>query len=54
VLVDGVDLRTVKQVPAISDRHGVLQRCLLFGDTVEANIAYGRPQASAQRHISDR
>lgn len=46
VLVDGVDVRTAELV-SLRRRIGiVLQTSLLFSDTIQANIAYGRPDAS--------
>jgi ATP-binding cassette subfamily B protein len=46
IRIDGIDLRTVKQ-SAIRHHIGVvLQDPLLFNDTIRANIAYGRPEAS--------
>jgi ATP-binding cassette subfamily B protein len=46
VLVDGIDVRGVKQ-RALREQIGVvLQESLLFDDTIAANIAYGRPEAS--------
>lgn len=47
ILVDGKNLKTLKQ-SAVRRRVGVvLQDPLLFNDTVRANIAYGRPSATA-------
>ena len=46
VRVDGRDLRTVKQRSLRASIGVVLQDALLFNDTVRANIAYGRPEAS--------
>jgi ATP-binding cassette subfamily B protein len=46
IRIDGIDLRTIKQ-SAIRHHIGVvLQDPLLFNDTIRANIAYGRPEAS--------
>jgi ATP-binding cassette subfamily B protein len=47
ILLDGHDLRTLKQSSIRRNIGVVLQDPLLFNDTVRANIAYGRPQASA-------
>jgi ATP-binding cassette subfamily B protein len=48
ITIDGRDLRTVKQ-SALRRKIGVvLQDPLLFNDTVRANIAYGRPEASEE------
>lgn len=46
ILVDGHDLRTIKQSSLRRNIGVVLQDPLLFNDTVRANIAYGRPDAS--------
>lgn len=46
VEIDGRDLRTVKQSSLRRNIGVVLQDPLLFNDTVRANIAYGRPEAS--------
>jgi ATP-binding cassette subfamily B protein len=46
VLLDGQDLRTLKQSSLRRHIGVVLQDPLLFNDTVSANIAYGRPEAS--------
>src|SRR5690349_10066359 len=45
VLIDGRDLRTIKQSALRRHIGVVLQDPLLFNDTVAANIAYGRPEA---------
>lgn len=46
VRVDGVDVRQV-DLPSLRRQIGiVLQTSLLFSDTIRANIAYGRPDAS--------
>jgi ATP-binding cassette subfamily B protein len=47
VHIDGRDLRTVKQRSLRASIGVVLQDALLFNDTVEANIAYGKPDASS-------
>jgi ATP-binding cassette subfamily B multidrug efflux pump len=46
VLVDGVDVRQVDLVSLRRQIGIVLQTSLLFSDTIRANIAYGRPDAS--------
>jgi ATP-binding cassette subfamily B protein len=43
VLIDGVDLRDVTLASVRSQVSYVFQETYLFSDTVEANIAYGRP-----------
>jgi ATP-binding cassette, subfamily B, bacterial len=46
ILVDGRDLRSVKQSSLRRQIGVVLQDPLLFNDTIRANIAYGRPDAT--------
>jgi ATP-binding cassette subfamily B protein len=46
ILLDGKDLRTLKQSSLRRHIGVVLQDPLLFNDSVRANIAYGRPEAS--------
>jgi ATP-binding cassette subfamily B protein len=46
VIVDGVDVRDVKQTSLRRHVGVVLQDALLFNDSVRANIAYGVPRAS--------
>jgi ATP-binding cassette, subfamily B, bacterial len=46
ILLDGRDLRTLKQSSVRKHIGVVLQDPLLFNDTVRSNIAYGRPDAS--------
>lgn len=46
ILLDGRDLRTLKQSSLRRHIGVVLQDPLLFNDTVRANIAYARPDAS--------
>jgi ATP-binding cassette subfamily B protein len=48
VEIDGRDLRSVKQSSLRRNIGVVLQDPLLFNDTVRANIAYGRPEASQE------
>jgi ATP-binding cassette subfamily B protein len=45
VLVDGIDIRQVDLTSLRKQIGIVLQTSLLFSDTVQANIAYGRPEA---------
>jgi ATP-binding cassette subfamily B protein len=45
ILLDGRDLRTVKQSTVRRHIGVVLQDPLLFNDTIRANIAYGKPEA---------
>ena len=46
VLVDGYDVREVELVSLRRQIGIVLQTSLLFSDTIKANIAYGRPNAT--------
>jgi ATP-binding cassette subfamily B multidrug efflux pump len=46
LLVDGMDVRQVNLVTLRQQIGIVLQTSLLFSDTIRANIAYGRPDAS--------
>jgi ATP-binding cassette subfamily B protein len=46
VLVDGMDLRDIRQRSLRRHIGVVLQEALLFEDTIRNNIAYGRPQAT--------
>lgn len=46
ITIDGRDLRSIKQGSLRRKIGVVLQDPLLFNDTVRANIAYGRPEAS--------
>ncbi len=46
VLVDGIDVRAVDLISLRKQIGIVLQTSLLFSDTIKANIAYGRPEAS--------
>jgi ATP-binding cassette subfamily B protein len=48
ILLDGHDLRTLKQRSLRRNIGTVLQDPLLFNDTVRSNIAYGRPEASIE------
>ncbi len=48
ITVDGVDLRDIR-IDQLRSRLGIVsQETVLFHDTVRANIAYGRPDASAE------
>ena len=49
ILVDGRDLRTLKQSSVRKHVGVVLQDPLLFNDTVRSNIAYGRPDATLEQ-----
>jgi len=52
VLVDGYDVRSV-ELSSLRRQIGiVLQTSLLFSDSIHANIAYGRPQASEAEVIA--
>jgi len=52
VLVDGVDVRAL-ELESLRRRIGiVLQSPLLFSDTIRANLAYGRPEASDEEVIA--
>jgi len=46
VLIDGVDVREMELVSLRKQIGIVLQTSLLFSDTIKANIAYGRPDAT--------
>lgn len=46
IRLDGRDMRSIKQSSLRRNMSVVLQDPLLFNDTVRANIAYGRPDAS--------
>ncbi|MFO0725430.1 MAG: ABC transporter ATP-binding protein [Myxococcota bacterium] len=46
ILVDGLDIRDVTQASLRSEIAIVSQETYLFHDTIRANIAYGRPQAT--------
>ena len=46
ITIDGRDLRTVRQSSLRRNIGVVLQDPLLFNDTIRANIAYGRPEAT--------
>lgn len=48
ILLDGRDLRSIRQSSLRRHIGVVLQDPLLFNDTVRANIAYGRPEAGEE------
>lgn len=52
VLVDGMDVRAVDLVSIRRQIGIVLQTPLLFSDSIKANIAYGRPEASHEEVIA--
>lgn len=52
VLVDGHDVRDVELVSLRQQIGIVLQTSLLFSDSISANIAYGRPNASADEVVA--
>ena len=52
VLVDGVDVREMDLVALRKQIGLVLQMSLLFSDTIKANIAYGRPEASGEEVVA--
>jgi ATP-binding cassette subfamily B protein len=49
ILVDGIDIRSMTQRSLRSQIGVVFQDPHLFNDTVRANIAYGRPEATAEQ-----
>jgi ATP-binding cassette subfamily B protein len=46
IRLDGLDLRELEQKSLRRQLGVVLQDCVLFDDSIRANIAYGRPEAS--------
>ena len=52
VLVDGVDVREMDLVTLRKQIGIVLQTSLLFSDTIKANIAYGRPEATLEEVVA--
>jgi ATP-binding cassette subfamily B protein len=52
VLVDGVEVRELDLVTLRRQIGIVLQTSLLFSDTIRANIAYGRPDASMEEIVA--
>ncbi|HEU4746725.1 MAG TPA: ATP-binding cassette domain-containing protein, partial [Anaerolineales bacterium] len=52
VLVDGVDVREMDLVTLRKQIGIVLQTSLLFSDTIRANIAYGRPEATMEEVLT--
>jgi ATP-binding cassette, subfamily B, bacterial len=49
ILIDGIDVRAMTQGSLRSQIGVVFQDAHLFNDTVRANIAYGRPEATAEQ-----
>ena len=52
VMVDGVDVREMDLVSLRKQIGIVLQTSLLFSDTIQANIAYGRPAATMDEIVA--
>lgn len=52
VLLDGRDLRSIRQSSLRRHIGVVLQDPLLFNDSIRANIAYGRPEASEEEILA--
>jgi ATP-binding cassette subfamily B protein len=52
VLVDGVDVREMDLISLRKQIGIVLQTSLLFSDTIKANIAYGRPDATMDEVVA--
>jgi ATP-binding cassette subfamily B multidrug efflux pump len=52
VYVDGIDVRSLDLVALRRQIGIVLQTSLLFSDTIQANIAYGRPKASLDEIVA--
>ena len=52
VMVDGVDVREMDLVSLRRQIGIVLQTSLLFSDTIKANIAYGRPDATMDEIVA--
>ena len=52
VLVDGVDVRELDLVTLRGQIGIVLQTSLLFSDSIRANIAYGRPDATMEEVVA--
>jgi ATP-binding cassette subfamily B protein len=52
VRIDGHDIRTVKQKSLRQQLGVVLQDSLLFNESIRANIAYGRPDASFEEIVA--
>ena len=52
ILLDGADIRTISRESLRSRIGMVLQDTWLFGGTIFDNIAYGRPEASAEEVIT--
>src|SRR5438034_3288739 len=52
ILIDGVDIRQYRRESLRRQVGLVLQQSLLFGATIRENIAYGRPEASADEIVA--
>ena len=52
ILIDGVDIKTVTLASLRSQIGMVMQDPFLFSDTLRANIAFGRPQATMEEVIA--
>ena len=52
ILIDGVDVRKMDLVTLRKQIGIVLQTSLLFSDSIKANIAYGRPDASMEEIVA--
>jgi ATP-binding cassette subfamily B multidrug efflux pump len=52
VLIDGVDVRDLDLVSLRRQIGIVLQTSVLFSDTIKANIAYGKPDASMEEIVA--
>jgi len=52
VLVDGVDVRKTDLISLRKQIGIVLQTSLLFSDSIKANIAYGRPEATMEEIVA--
>jgi ATP-binding cassette subfamily B protein len=52
ITIDGRDLRTIRQSSLRRNIGVVLQDPLLFNDTIRANIAYGRPEATEEEIVA--
>jgi len=48
ILVDGIDVRDVKQESLRSEMSIVPQECVLFDDTIYNNVAFSKPEATRQ------
>ncbi len=52
ITLDGVDIATMTREELRAKTGMVLQDAWLFGDTIEANIAYGRPDATREQIVA--